>query len=215
MGRRCYRGTPREPGHPHFIAGKHARNTASLPSPDMDVSLVRWPEEQLRRAHLRAAGEPVLLLVESDAPPPEVDDWLEDWVRTLSERARQRRGVTLDPQGRLHRGERWVALSPLEMRIVEPMVERFGRVTSRETVIQRAWPEGLPNRNALDAHLLRLRRRVEAIGLEIRTVRSRGYALQARVHAPTSADRGDPGPHQLADLSTGLSGSSQRTAANG
>src|SRR5689334_9179895 len=130
MGRRCYRGTPREPGHPHFIAGKHARNTASLPSPDMDVSLVRWPEEQLRRAHLRAAGEPVLLLVESDAPPPEVDDWLEDWVRlpavdedvrarvrTLSERARQRRGVTLDPQGRLHRGERWVALSPLEMRI--------------------------------------------------------------------------------------------------
>jgi DNA-binding winged helix-turn-helix (wHTH) protein len=194
----------------------------------MDVSLVRWPEEQLRRAHLRAAGEPVLLLVESDAPPPEVDDWLEDWVRlpavdedvrarvrTLSERARQRRGVTLDPQGRLHRGERWVALSPLEMRIVEPMVERFGRVTSRETVIQRAWPEGLPNRNALDAHLLRLRRRVEAIGLEIRTVRSRGYALQARVHAPSVGDRGDVGPHQLADLSAGLSGSSQRTAANG
>ena len=182
----------------------------------MDVALVRWPEEQLRRAHLRDAGEPVLLLVESHVPPPEVDDWLEDWVRlpavdedvrarvrTLTERARQRRGVTLDPQGRLHRGDRWVALSPLEMRIVEPMVERFGRVTSRETVIQRAWPEGLPNRNALDAHLLRLRRRVEAIGLEIRTVRSRGYALQARPASDASGRDGSAPGGALAAVGPG------------
>jgi DNA-binding winged helix-turn-helix (wHTH) protein len=155
----------------------------------------------------------VLLLVEPHVAPPDVEDGLEDWVRlpavdgdvrarmrTLLLRAHRRRGVTLDPQGRLHRGDRWVALSPLEMRIVEPMVERFGRVTSRETVIQRAWPEGLPNRNALDAHLLRLRRRVETIGLEIRTVRSRGYALQAR---PTEA------------APNGLSGFHQQTAVNG
>ena len=36
-----------------------------------------------------------------------------------------------------------------------------------------------PTRNALDVHILRLRRRIAELGLEIRTVRSRGYLLQA------------------------------------
>jgi DNA-binding response OmpR family regulator len=36
----------------------------------------------------------------------------------------------------------------------------------------------LPTRNALDVHMLRLRRRLEPLGLEVRTVRSRGYVLQ-------------------------------------
>ena len=37
---------------------------------------------------------------------------------------------------------------------------------------------GAPTRNALDVHVLRLRRRLAPLGLEIRTVRSRGYLLQ-------------------------------------
>jgi DNA-binding response OmpR family regulator len=44
----------------------------------------------------------------------------------------------------------------------------------------RAWPTGVPTRNALDVHVLRLRRRIAPVGLEIRTVRSRGYLMQSR-----------------------------------
>ncbi len=45
--------------------------------------------------------------------------------------------------------------------------------------MRRAWPGGSPTRNALDVHLLRLRRRISTLGLEVRTVRARGYLLQA------------------------------------
>jgi DNA-binding response OmpR family regulator len=41
------------------------------------------------------------------------------------------------------------------------------------------WPDGAPGRNALDVHVLRLRRRVAPLGLAIRTVRSRGYLLES------------------------------------
>ena len=43
-----------------------------------------------------------------------------------------------------------------------------------------SWPSGVPTRNALDVHVLRLRRRIAPVGLEIRTVRSRGYLMQSR-----------------------------------
>ena len=49
----------------------------------------------------------------------------------------------------------------------------------RDVLARRAWPEGVPTRNALDVHILRFRRRIAALGLELRTVRSRGYLLQS------------------------------------
>jgi DNA-binding response OmpR family regulator len=60
------------------------------------------------------------------------------------------------------------------------MVDRFGAVVTRDVLADRAWPTGVPTRNALDVHVLRLRRRIAPIGLEIRTVRSRGYLMQGR-----------------------------------
>lgn len=166
----------------------------------MDVVLVRWPVDAGRRAALRAAGVPRLLLVEEGEEPPPPDDCLEDWVRvpaTESEvRARAaalvrraRRHVagqpTLDGDGVLRFGDRWVALPPIEARIARPLVERFGAVVGRETLCRAGWPGGAPGRNALDVHMLRLRRRVEPLGLAVRTVRSRGYALEATL--PTGA----------------------------
>ena len=41
------------------------------------------------------------------------------------------------------------------------------------------WPSGAPGRNALDVHVLRLRRRLVPLALAIRTVRSRGYLLES------------------------------------
>ena len=69
-------------------------------------------------------------------------------------------------------------LPPVEARLSSALVERFGAVVSRDALTRAGWPSGAPGRNALDVHMLRLRRRLQALGLVIRTVRSRGYLLE-------------------------------------
>ena len=59
------------------------------------------------------------------------------------------------------------------------LLDRFGAVVSRDNLSRTGWPTGAPGRNALDVHMLRLRRRIGPLGLAIRTVRSRGYLLEA------------------------------------
>ncbi len=158
----------------------------------MDVVLIRWPEEVERRVLLTAAQTPRLLLVEL-GEPPEPADCLEDWVRVpasepdvrarvagLWARAAQHVKATpqLDADGVLRFGERWVSLPPVETRLIGALLERFAAVVSRDTLARAGWPDGAPGRNALDVHVLRLRRRLEPINLAIRTVRSRGYLLE-------------------------------------
>ena len=97
----------------------------------------------------------------------------------------------LDDDGLLHHRDSWVSLSPVEQSLASVMLDRFGAVVTREMLADRAWPTGVPTRNALDVHVLRLRRRIAPLGLEIRTVRSRGYLMQSRrVAAPAVAARG-------------------------
>jgi DNA-binding response OmpR family regulator len=62
---------------------------------------------------------------------------------------------------------------------------------SREALAKAGWPDGAPGRNALDVHVLRLRRRLALVGLAIRTVRSRGYLLEAapQAHLPGEASQ--------------------------
>lgn len=159
----------------------------------MDVVLVRWPTEKERRAHLVTEREPRLLLLENGEAPPDPDDCLEDWVRVpasedevrarvaaLSRRFRCHTCATpaLDEDGVLRVGTRWVSLPPVEARLTTALLERFGAVASRDTLSRAGWPDGAPGRNALDVHMLRLRRRLAAVDLAIRTVRSRGYLLE-------------------------------------
>ena len=87
-------------------------------------------------------------------------------------------GPVLDDFGVLRLNGAWVALPPLEARLAEALLERMGAVTSRELLIRAGWPSGTPGRNALDVHVLRLRRRLQPVGLAIRTVRSRGYLME-------------------------------------
>jgi DNA-binding response OmpR family regulator len=159
----------------------------------MDVTLLRWPSENGRRQRLSLAGGPRLLLVEEGEPPPPVLDCLEDWIRVpaaeeevlarvhaLSVRraAHEHDPPGLDADGVLRFNGRWVSLPPLEARMMDALLSRFGAVVSRETLAKAGWPEGINGRNALDVHVLRLRRRLEPLGLAIRTVRSRGYLLE-------------------------------------
>jgi DNA-binding response OmpR family regulator len=72
-----------------------------------------------------------------------------------------------------------VSLPPLESRMAALLLSRFGAVVGRDALAAAGWPDGVTGRNALDVHVLRLRRRLEPLDLVIRTVRSRGYLLEA------------------------------------
>jgi DNA-binding winged helix-turn-helix (wHTH) protein len=50
-------------------------------------------------------------------------------------------------------------------------------VVGRESLADAAWPEADSSNNNLDVAMGRLRRRLDPLGLVIRTVRSRGYLL--------------------------------------
>jgi hypothetical protein len=161
--------------------------------PRTDVVLIRWPEEKALLEHLRVAGAPRLLLVGEDLAAPSSVDPLEDWIRlpaaegdlrvrvaTLAARAGKTVAApTVDDDGLLWYRGRWVTLSPVERALGAALVDRFGAVVGRDALVRRAWPGGSPTRNALDVHMLRLRRRITDLGLEVRTVRARGYLLQA------------------------------------
>jgi DNA-binding response OmpR family regulator len=169
----------------------------------MDVVLLRWPAESARRNALAESGVARLLLVEDGAPPPSPIDCLEDWIRVpapeLDMRARiaalEQRATahapavpTLDDDGVLRFGSLWVSLPPVEARLTDVLIERFGAVVGRETLARAGWPEGTAGRNALDVHVLRLRRRLTSVGLAIRTVRSRGYLMEPAGAHQTTAD---------------------------
>lgn len=159
----------------------------------MEVVLLRWPLEAGRRNTLIAAQVPRLLLMDDGLAPPVAEDCLEDWVRVpaderdveariaaLTARASLHAAVTpvLDEDGVLRYGVRWVPLPPVEARLTGALLERYGAVVGREALGRAGWPAGAPGRNALDVHVLRLRRRLATVGLAIRTVRSRGYLLE-------------------------------------
>jgi len=155
-----------------------------------EVALIHWPDEAERLERTRRRGAPRLLLLGPGTEAPAVADPLEDWmrlpapdddlrarIRTLEARA----STDVSPRvvdGTLAHHGTWVPLSPLEERLAGALTERFGAVVGREALMRAAWPDAPPSRNALDVHVLRLRRRIENLGLEIRTVRSRGYVLQ-------------------------------------
>lgn len=158
----------------------------------MNVVLLHWPSERSRLERLREQQLPRLLLVEPAATAPQVTDCLEDWLRMpvddadlqLRTRALEIRAsnhIRIKPEledGVLRNGGAWVALPPVEARIAAVLLDRIGIVVSRETLAEKGWPEGTPGRNALDVHVLRLRRRLSGVGLVIRTVRSRGYLIE-------------------------------------
>lgn len=150
--------------------------------------------ESQRRDELQKDGRPRLLLLEGDAPPPAAStDELEDWIRVPAGEAdlrarvdglRRRAEARIDPapalddDGVLRLGDRWVSLPPVEARLTAALLDRYGAVVSREALARAGWPAGAPGRNALDVHMLRLRRRLSPLALAIRTVRSRGYLLE-------------------------------------
>jgi hypothetical protein len=160
----------------------------------VDIETVLWPADAERLADLRESRVPRLLVVQEECELPMPVDCLEEWVTAAAPEweveARRRALATrasehsvrplLDDDGLLHHQDAWVSLSPVEQSLASVLLERFGAVVTREMLADAAWPTGVPTRNALDVHVLRLRRRIAPLHLEIRTVRSRGYLMQSR-----------------------------------
>ena len=100
---------------------------------------------------------------------------LEDWIRVPADDADIRARVAtlqtrfdavgsvapvIDDDGVVRVGAAWVSLPPVEARITNALLDRFGAVVSRDALGRSGWPDGAPGRNALDVHVLRLRRRL-------------------------------------------------------
>lgn len=125
--------------------------------------------------------------------PPLCTGEIEDWVRAPVSRADvEARKASLrlkalatavpevDPIGVIRFDNRSTGVSPTEVDILACMVRRFGEVISREVLID-CLPEGRAGcrRNALDLHIMRLRRRLRPVRLTIRTVWGHGYLLES------------------------------------
>jgi hypothetical protein len=158
-----------------------------------EVKLLRWPAESARRARYKAMGVLRLLVIEGGAPAPITSDIREDWVRapitdadlrarmaTLRAKADAHWQPEIDPDGILRFAGRSTTVSPTETDMLECLIRQFGSLVSREA-LRECLPErsGGVSRNALDLHIMRLRRRIQPIGLVIRTLRGRGYLLES------------------------------------
>jgi DNA-binding response OmpR family regulator len=159
----------------------------------IEVAQLAWPAERERRQELAAHGRPRLLLVEPDSAPPVAADEVEDWIRLPAPpddvearvlgllrrvEAREVGRPRIDHEGVVRCGEAWTALPPVEARLVRTMLGRLGAVVSRPALERAGWPDDTPARNTLDVHVHRLRRRLAAVSLRVRTVRARGYLLE-------------------------------------
>ena len=92
--------------------------------------------------------------------------------------------IELDPVAhKVTRGGRAVAIGPTEFRLLRHFMEHPGRVFSRGQLLDSVWGQDSDiELRTVDVHIRRLRKAINLPGTAdlIRTVRSAGYALDAR-----------------------------------
>jgi len=85
-------------------------------------------------------------------------------------------------QHRVTRGEHALHLGPTEFRLLRTLMEKPGRVFSREQLLDRVWGRDIyVETRTVDVHIRRLRKALNQYGGDdiIRTVRSAGYSLDS------------------------------------
>ncbi len=191
--------------------GEQADNALTMHSYDLAVLDIGLPGldglEVLRRLRSRRSVMPVLMLTAFDTLEDRVrgldlgaDDYLakpfdlpelEARVRALLRRGAgvtpllEFGGLTFDTIGRrVHHNGRPLELSPRELALLELLLLRQGRVVSKEHLVNHlyGWGDEVGD-NAIEVHVYRLRRKLEPVGCEIRTVRGMGYLME-RANAP-------------------------------
>lgn len=89
--------------------------------------------------------------------------------------------LRLDPEAhRVHRGGAELHLGPTEFRLLSALMEKSGRVWTREALLDRVWGRDIyVDTRTVDVHIGRLRKALMGHGGDdpIRTVRGAGYSL--------------------------------------
>jgi two-component system OmpR family response regulator len=160
----------------------------------------------LRRLRDRRSQVPVLILTARDTLDDRVagldlgaDDYmtkpfdlpeLEARVRALIRRGQYTAGASMthghlrfDPAARrLFYDDQPIEMSARELALTELLLARQGRVVSKEQIINQLFGFGEDvGSNAIEVYVHRVRRKLEPLGIEIRTVRGMGYLLDKPV----------------------------------
>jgi DNA-binding response OmpR family regulator len=187
----------------HVSSGRQADLRLARDSYDLAVLDIGLPEfdgfEVLRRLRARHSPTTVLVLTARDAVEDRVhgldlgaDDYLtkpfsvnefEARVRALVRRnvAPDARwsvaGLVIDLAAkRVKIHDRQVDLTPREWALLELFLNRPGRVLSKEQIAESLFKfDEQLSPNAIEVHVSRLRAKIEASGMNIRTVRGFGY----------------------------------------
>ncbi len=89
--------------------------------------------------------------------------------------------ITLDPEThKVFRAEAQIKLGPTEFRLLRTLMEKPGRVWSRDQLLDRVWGRDIyVDTRTVDVHIGRLRKALSQQGGKdvLRTVRGAGYAL--------------------------------------
>jgi two-component system OmpR family response regulator len=170
----------------------------------LDLGLPRMHGlEVLRKLRARGSALPVLILTAADSVEQRVqgldcgaDDYmakpfplqeLEARVRALVRRGAGstssiiRHGpLVYDQTGRVATIEgRMVDLSARELGLLEVLLQRSGRLVSKDQLVERLceWGEEVSN-NAIEVYIHRLRKKIEKGPIRIATVRGLGYCME-------------------------------------
>ena len=159
--------------------------------------------EVLKRLRGRGTATPVLILTAADSIDERVkgldlgaDDYmakpfslqeLEARVRALTRRGLgaassviKHGPLTFDQTGRVaYINDQMIELSARELSLLEVLLQRAGRLVSKEQLVARLceWGEEVSN-NAIEVYIHRLRKKIEQGPIRIATVRGLGYCLE-------------------------------------
>ncbi len=191
----------------HVASGSEADAALLLQNFDLlilDLGLPQMPGlEVLRRLRGRGSHTPVLILTAADSVEQRVqgldlgaDDYMAKpfALQELEARARAlvRRGLgatgnvvrhgplSFDTSSRVaYLNEQVVELSAREVSLLEALLQRAGRLVSKEHLVQAlcSWGDEVSN-NAIEVYVHRLRKKIEPGGVRIATVRGLGYCLE-------------------------------------
>ncbi|MBL8335234.1 MAG: response regulator transcription factor [Rhodoferax sp.] len=165
--------------------------------------------EVLRRLRARKSAVPVLMLTAFDTLADRVrgldlgaDDYLskpfdlpelEARVRALLRRGSphpapslQHGGLRLDTvDRRVYHDNQPIELSAREFAVLELLMMREGRVVSKEHMVNHlyGWGDEV-GPNAIEVYVHRIRKKLEPLGCEIRTVRGMGYLMERKGGKP-------------------------------
>jgi two-component system OmpR family response regulator len=159
--------------------------------------------EVLKRLRGRGNAVPVLILTAADSVEQRVkgldhgaDDYmakpfalaeLEARVRALARRSLgaassliKHGPLTFDASGRVcYLNDQMIELSARELSLLEVLLQRAGRLVSKDQLVERLceWGDEVSN-NAIEVYIHRLRKKIEQGPVRIATVRGLGYCLE-------------------------------------